>query len=453
MAAHPLSDLVLKRLAEEVVARALDSNINDLESALREAALSRNSKSHVEALELVSCHINQYRNLLLPVSRLPNEILLDILHRAANTEWISTFGEGTEQAFDIPDDKHVRSIYRAVFKLQSVCREWHDLVESDPRFWAGLSPEMAGPPLEKALYNSANSKLVVLGQRGRNDVYPEQMLRQLESRSDRFHSLVLTKRWHKRVPFQAWRKPLPKLAKLWLVNFEDDTPVDQAEYFGGQPPPLRFLSALDSPLPPHPPMYKALECLSVCGALKFGRAILQDVLPNCPRLRILYLKMIRGHDGSMSDALDIEGVPATIELPQLEVMSLRFCAPDFTLAVLSHVVMPQYKTLEVLTRDIIFDPLASALTPFIHNALRTTDRPVALDLTDIMYEFRTKDKTILLSRGLSNNREWPDFFAGYQPSTDSQIIRVALFLGTSNPAETPDPGSVSSFNTGNFILV
>ncbi|KAG8919828.1 hypothetical protein FRC01_001077, partial [Tulasnella sp. 417] len=176
MAGETLSALVLKRLAEEVVARAIESNINDLEVAMRDATHTHNTKAHIDALELVTSHINYYRNRLVPISWLPDEILLHIFHHAANIEWIFTYGEDTEGAYNFPREPDVRSVYREVFKLQSVCRGWYNAIESDPRFWTVISPGMTGAPLEKAMSHSARSKLVVLGQRVNDDPDQETFL-------------------------------------------------------------------------------------------------------------------------------------------------------------------------------------------------------------------------------------------------------------------------------------
>ncbi|KAG8943908.1 hypothetical protein FRC04_002449 [Tulasnella sp. 424] len=448
-----LSPLVLKRLAEEVVARALESDINGLEVAMGDATQSHNTKYHIDALELVTSHINQYRNRLVPISWLPDEILLHIFHHAANIEWIFSYGEDTEQAYSVPNEPDVRSVYRDVFRLQLVCRGWCNLIESDPRFWTVISPGMVGAPLEKAISNSAYAKLVVLGQRDFDDKYHEVFLRQLASFSDRFYSLVLTKRWNQQAPFPIWRKHLPNLAKLWLVNFEDDIPLDQAEYFSGQPPPLRFLFALSSPLPPYPPLYESLEYLSVSGAINFGSNLLIDALPNTRRLRTLHLTINSGPYSPLGNVMQTEGCPPIIELPRLEVLGFRLCAPSFTVTLLERLKMPNFRTLRVRSQDVWLEPLVSVLSPFFHEALHKTVRPIALDLKDETFEFRTEAKTIFLSRPRSPRSAWPDFFVGYEPPTDAPINRVAVFLGTKDVQETPDPAALSSLISSNFILI
>ncbi|KAG8930408.1 hypothetical protein FRC00_001136 [Tulasnella sp. 408] len=448
MAGETLSALVLRRLAEEVVARAMDSDINDLEVAMRDATQTHDTKAHIDALELVTSHVNQYRNRLVPIAWLPDEILLHIFHQAAKLEWIFTFGEDPEAAYSFPREPDVRSVYREVFKLQLVCRWWYNIIESDPRFWTVISPGMIGAPLEKTISNSARSKLVVLGQRGTDDPHQDLFLDQLTRFSDRFHSLVLTKRWNQGSPLQIWRKPLPGLVKLWLVNFEEDLPLDQADYFSGQPPSLRFLCSLSSPLPPHPPMYGSLEFLFVSGSISHGRDILIDVLPNARRLRTLQLRI-----NSMGNTMQTEGCPAVIELPQLEFICLRLSAWSFIVALLERIKMPNYKTLQVLSNDIRPESLTAVLCPFFHEALHATKRPIALDVREETFEFRTEAKTIFLSRPWTPRTAWPDFFVGFEPSADAPIIRVALFLGTRDSQETPDPSVVFTFNSDRFIFI
>ncbi|KAG8943909.1 hypothetical protein FRC04_002450 [Tulasnella sp. 424] len=318
MTGGTLSALVLKQLAEEVVARALESDINGLEVAIGDAPQSHNTKVHIDALELVTSHINQYRNRLVPISWLPDEILLHIFHHAANIEWMLGYAEVTEQAYRVPNESDVRSVYRDLFRLQLVCHGWGNLIDSDTRLWTVISPGMVGAPLEKAISNSARSKLVVLGPRNFDDEYHEVFLRQLASFSDRFGSLVLTKRRKQQGPFQIWRKQLPNLAKLWLVKFEDDMPLDQEEYFSGQPPPLRFLYAASSPLPPYPPLYESLEYLSVSGANNIGSNLLTDALPNTRRLRNLRLTINAGRNSPLGNDMQTEGCPQIIELLRLE---------------------------------------------------------------------------------------------------------------------------------------
>lgn len=373
MAGGTLSALVLQRLAEEVVARAIESDINDLEVAMRDATQTHNTKAHIDALELVTSHVNQYRNRLLPISWLPDEILLDIFHHAANIGWIFAYGEDPKAAESFPSEPDVRSVYRDVFKLQLVCKGWYNMIELDPRFWTVISPGMAGAPLEKTISNSARSKLVVLGQRGLDDAYHDLFLDQLTNCSDRFHSLVLTKRWNQGSPLQIWRKPLPNLAKLWLVNFEDDLPLDQADYFSGQPPSLRFLCSLSSPLPLYPPMYESLEFLSVSGPINYGRDILITVLPNARRLRTLQLTISNNSYSPVGNITQTEGCPAVIELPQLEFICLR-SAWSFIVTLLERIKMPNYRTLQVLSHDVRPESLTAVLCPFFHEAIHGTKR-------------------------------------------------------------------------------
>ncbi|KAG8943910.1 hypothetical protein FRC04_002451 [Tulasnella sp. 424] len=452
MTGGTLSALVLNRLADEVVARALESDINGLDVAIGDATQSHNTKAHIDALELVTSRINQHRNRLVPISWLPDEILLSILHHAANIGWMLSYGEDTEQAYSVPNEPDVRSVYRGVFRLQLVCRGWCNLIESDPRFWTVISPGMAGAPLEKAISNSAYAKLVVLEQRSFDDESNEVFLRRLASFSDRLYNLVLTNRWNQQAPFQIWKKRLPNLAKLWLVNLEDSMPLDQAEYFSGQPPPLRFLSALSSPLPPYPPLYESLEYLSVSGEIDFGRTLLVDALPNTRRLRNLHLTINASQNSSLSNVTQTEGYPPVIELPRLEDVCLRHCAPSFTVTLLERLKIPNFRTLRMLSHEVWLEPLVSVLSPFFHEALHKTVRPIALDLKDETFEFRTEAKTIFLSRPRSRSA-WPDFFVGYEPLIDAPITRVVVFLGTQDVHETPDPAAVSSLISGNFILI
>ncbi|KIO33563.1 hypothetical protein M407DRAFT_240972 [Tulasnella calospora MUT 4182] len=199
-------------------------------------------------------------------------------------------------------------------------------------------------------------------------------------------------------------------------------------------------------------MYESLEFLSVSGPINYGRDILITVLPNARRLRTLQLTISNNSYSPVGNITQTEGCPAVIELPQLEFICLR-SAWSFIVTLLERIKMPNYRTLQVLSHDVRPESLTAVLCPFFHEAIHGTKRPIALDIKEETFEFRTEAKTIFLSRPWTPRTAWPDFFVGFEPLPEAPITRVALFLSTRNPHDTPDPSVVFSFNSDRFIFI
>lgn len=132
-----------------------------------------------EAVRTKGSRARQFRNALLPIHRLPHELILEVLRSV-----IEPFAKQEDY-------------YIFVKRISGVCHLWRHIINGAPALWSRIHGWDPPPAMEEALERSAAHTLDVWFDPGcgLNEIDMDTFLEKLSPHMDRCEKLVLVAGW------------------------------------------------------------------------------------------------------------------------------------------------------------------------------------------------------------------------------------------------------------------
>ncbi|KAF9063704.1 hypothetical protein BDP27DRAFT_1451142 [Rhodocollybia butyracea] len=265
----------------------------DIEDHYSEIARLHDQIMIIEAQkEQLEAQRAKLRALVSPMRKLPNEILLRILHHVCDSVGNRLFDIDEEAGIDSPPIPYLPSMV-----VSSVCSRWRNLALSSPSLWANLTVVIITYDREPDELGS----MVALYME-RSGAWPLKLSVYLE-RADELCSLGLllqhTHRWESftyRAPYSVSfsnklsQLPFPSLLELDTSHFSgrESSALDLFEHA----PRLHTLATTEVPSPKAP--FNQLKSLHFLMVMELSSpAELANILNNCPSLKTLSLELKR----------------------------------------------------------------------------------------------------------------------------------------------------------------
>lgn len=290
-----------------------------------------------DALKLYRHHFATRRNSLVPLGRLPVEILSSIFVFVLH--------------LDNYDDLRLR--FKHLYRLRGVSKTFRNIINHTPPLWTSIPSDCPFPVVSEALLRSKTFPIIVYGQEEMDDadeiVLPtnSDFLEAVMDHVDRWEASHLA--FSSTVALQnALIKPAPRLKELSLVVSVGENDADVAgthvEIFGGQVGQLDRLHLSSVPLRWDSVIFKGLKWLEVdnsCGYLDPSSKDILQILSFTPNLRVLDLGNVH------SDPIPASSGWPLVRLDDLEEITL-FCVHSSIIdTILSHIIAPSCQIIHV----------------------------------------------------------------------------------------------------------
>ncbi|KAG9027678.1 hypothetical protein FS837_004191 [Tulasnella sp. UAMH 9824] len=299
-------------------------------------ALGKTIEAISDALKLHRSHFATRRNSLVPLGRLPVEILSAIF------------------LFVLSDNyEDLRLRFKHLFRLRGVSKTFRSIINHTPPLWTSIPSNCPLPVVSEALFRSKNFPIMVYGQEEMDDtgeiVLPtnNDFLEAVIDHVDRWQGLHLT--FSSTAALQnALIKPAPRLKELSLVVSVGENDADVAgthvEIFGGQVGQLDRLHLSSVPVRWDSVIFKGLEWLAVdnsSGHLDPSSEEILQTLSYSPNLRVLDLGNLH------SDSIPASSGWPLVRLNDLEEITLFYVHSSIIDTILSHIIAPSCRIIRV----------------------------------------------------------------------------------------------------------
>ncbi|KAG9002193.1 hypothetical protein FRB90_011425 [Tulasnella sp. 427] len=269
--------------------------------------------------------LNKERNTLVPLHRLPIELLVDILQRAtqmdSNKAWMS-----------------YSTYHRSLAKHRTICKQWRTVIDNSPSLWATL--DVRDPPqiVSMAIARSASYPLDInLGSsswheepQGLGGTWRSSFLRDAVRHAGRWYSARLG--FHRvQDLLSISHTPAPRLRSLNLV-FIKSVKVDlerTGTIFQCQEGQLQSLALYGVAIPWNSKLLCHLELLSIRNLANFAptRRQILGTLRQCPQLVNLTLEAVE------AEAVSLPNGEPPVQLPYLSSATLQL-NPEYAASLL-----------------------------------------------------------------------------------------------------------------------
>ncbi|KAG9035926.1 hypothetical protein FS837_001794 [Tulasnella sp. UAMH 9824] len=307
------------------------SDINIPNTAKPDSSVTSILKNETEVRRAL---LHQRRNALLPIARLPPEVIIQILHEVVHDDWS-----------DVP------MVLRA---LILVSREWRALVEETPSLWCHiiLSRSYAGPSyLVTALKRSQNLLLTInYHYQFTTNITPEFFLGEICKHMQRWRSVKLSLDGHLE-DFSLLNGALPEHLERFEIDIHINLGLPLSLFGNRRPPIFRYIRLGGCTVNWDSVLFKNLKSLDIGSSYPGeGPSIAQllGALQHCPeleRLRLLFGDFPRGspsqHDSRSAIHLPklqslwlwivythILEILTTVQIPACEILDLRTSIPS-----------------------------------------------------------------------------------------------------------------------------
>ncbi|KAG9022330.1 hypothetical protein FS837_006445 [Tulasnella sp. UAMH 9824] len=299
-------------------------------------ALDKTIEAISNALKLHRYHFATRRNSLVPLGRLPVEILSAIFLFVLSDNY---------------DDLRLR--FKHLFRLRGVSKTFRSIINHTPSLWTSIPSNCPLPVVSEALLRSKTFPILVYGQEEMDDtgeiVLPTNrgFLEAVVDHVDRWEGLHLT--FSSTVALQnALIKPAPRLKELSLVVSVGENEAEAAgthvEIFGGQVGQLGRLHLSSVPVRWDSVIFKGLEWLAVdnsSGHLDPSSKEILQALSYSPNLRVLDLVNLR------SDSIPASSGWSLVRLNDLEEITLFYVHSSIIDIILSYIIAPSCRIIRV----------------------------------------------------------------------------------------------------------
>ncbi|KAG8944810.1 hypothetical protein FRC04_001548 [Tulasnella sp. 424] len=439
----------VERLAGETAAQAFGVGFNDLDSFITQQCESRGGSEVIGTLDLLLGCFSRYRNRLLRVELLPDDILLDIFSLAVNFDELKNITRST----DLPREMRIQ--YRNLCSIQRVEKRWHDIIVSYAPFWSLICASMPQNAIELALTRAKQSPLCIRAQYDEEEGAGHFMDMVLPMCS-RIRSLILDLGHGGEEMFAPLWMRLPAIQRLQVV-YAEDIPYqasDKSSPTHGIPSP-HWIHLIDSALPTVSILYAQVEELTLeRPSVPLTCDVLKSIVLSAPRLRILRLEMPRLE--SLNDESPVDPMP----VPNLQLLCILCANGDEVSCILDWFQLSPSTSIQITARDagdMGLTPYEGQIRSLIWSALRSTTEPsFCLDLAPWAYKFQIGESSIEIEGGYHNTYpQWPDFFKGFVPRAGQAPLRVYVFLTATlgYPGEFPNQDCLAGLHNDSFVMM
>ncbi|KAG8944819.1 hypothetical protein FRC04_001557 [Tulasnella sp. 424] len=309
--------LELERLAGETAAQAFGVGFNDLDSFITQQCENRGGSEVIGRLDFFLGCLSRYRNRLLHVELLPDDILLHIFRLAVNFDELTDITRNTNLSREI--QKHYRNLY----SIQMVQKRWHDIIVSYSPFWSRISTSMPQNAIDLALTRAKETPLCIRARYDEGES-ARHFMDMVLPWSSRIGSLMIDLGNGGKEMFAPLWMRLPAIQKLQITHAED-IPYqgsNKSSPTHGIPSP-HWIHLRNSALPTAPILYARVEELILeHPSATLTCDVLKSIVLSAPRLRTLRLDTLRPeslHDESLVDPLPV---------PNLQHLHMRYVDGD-----------------------------------------------------------------------------------------------------------------------------
>ncbi|KAG9029720.1 hypothetical protein FRB95_004969 [Tulasnella sp. JGI-2019a] len=328
-----------------------------------------------DGLHRLYCTEARHHNTLLPISRLPNDLLVEIFAIASMA--YNPTKNMLRSRYSTSDRRAVNTLVTLLF----VCHEWREIIQNEPSLWAYMSSDHPHGANLKCLARSNQAPLhISFDCFDLDTAFHQEFKAKIFQEVHRWKSVEIsgvTMEVLKELELQ----PAPLLEKLHVRGFTE--PAQEAlSIFCGSANELRHLTILGIRICWESNILSGLKTLYIETSQADGPSARQvmHVLQSCPDLIIFNLDLQKT---SNPGPIPLEA--STIELPRLEYLRLRI-HPLVTKHLLQRIRIPLCKTFDVDFADTpghTPSPAVVHLVPILSSILLAT-RMVKIDM-----EFRT----------------------------------------------------------------
>ncbi|KAG8894734.1 hypothetical protein FRC01_012791, partial [Tulasnella sp. 417] len=313
MSAEKTQEIVTRTLAflaelDDVVMTSVDSQ-DQLEA--RAAAVENLQKVVGRRFSEYSAKLYRRRNSLLPIYRLPVEILIDIFLRVIDLiNW------------DMEQNR----------KIASVCKAWYDIIIKSPQFWHRINASQDIDTIKQIMRRNSDGPFSILSDKGSiGESKHEEIFTLLAPQSHRWQSIMFQGPITDTI-FNLISSPAPELTELFIYRLsgESQRRFDLPEGKSIQRVDVGFIS-----LPWSSPRLSTLRSIQI-GTLENDLPTLSElctILSSSPELTWLRLSNWTENAPPQDDTAP----EYPIRLPKLETLVLQSIQPRYVNHLLSHV--------------------------------------------------------------------------------------------------------------------
>ncbi|KAG8998604.1 hypothetical protein FRB93_013536 [Tulasnella sp. JGI-2019a] len=293
-------------------------------------------KTFTDGLHRLRSSKARHHNTLLPISRLPNELLVKIFAFAYVLKTDVPMGP-----YDFRRPRyHLRDplVGRMLEALVLVCQEWKDIAYDAPSLWAYIH---TNPPSANIKYLARSGQAPLHISLHSLDLHHEELKTKIFQEVHRWKSVKISGVTREHLE-ELEQSPAPLLEKFYVRCANDAGMGRTLNFFCGSAGRLRHLTLLDTRIPWESNLLSRLRALEISND-EDGPSAQQVVnaLRSCPDLTSFRLHLTPDlHPGPMP--LDT----SIINLPQLEHLSIRV-HPLMTEELLRRVRIPRCKSFNV----------------------------------------------------------------------------------------------------------
>ncbi|KAG9045012.1 hypothetical protein FS837_007175 [Tulasnella sp. UAMH 9824] len=308
---------------QEIVARTLASFLAELDDVIgtsvddqsqleaRAAAVENLQKVVGRQLSEYSVKLNRRRNSLLPIYRLPVELLIDIFLRVIDLiDW------------DMEQNRNIAS----------VCKAWYDIIIQSPQFWHRINVSHDIDTIKRIMRRNADGPFSIQFDKDSiGETKHEEVLILLAPQSNRWQSIMFQGRLTDTI-FKLISSPAPDLTEIFVYQWSGEP---QRKFELPQGKLIRRMDVGLVSLPWSSPRLATLRSIQIRNLNKDLPTLseLSTILSSSPDLTWLRLS-----EWTETAAPQDEAPPRyPIRLPRLETMVIQSIPSRFVGHLLSHV--------------------------------------------------------------------------------------------------------------------
>ncbi|KIO18973.1 hypothetical protein M407DRAFT_153413 [Tulasnella calospora MUT 4182] len=308
---------------QEIVARTLASFLAELDDVIgtsvddqsqleaRAAAVENLQKVVGRQLSEYSVKLNRRRNSLLPIYRLPVELLIDIFLRVIDLiDW------------DMEQNRNIAS----------VCKAWYDIIIQSPQFWHRINVSHDIDTIKRIMRRNADGPFSIQFDKDSiGEAKHEEVLTLLAPQSHRWQSIMFQGRLTDTI-FKLISSPAPELTELFVYQWSGES---QRKFELPEGKLIRRMDVGLVSLPWSSPRLSTLRSIQIRNLNKDLPTLseLSTILSSSPQLTWLRLSEWTETASPQDDTAP----QYPIRLPNLETLVLQSIQPRYVNHLLSHV--------------------------------------------------------------------------------------------------------------------
>ncbi|KAG8922827.1 hypothetical protein FRC01_013565 [Tulasnella sp. 417] len=335
---------------QEIVARTLASFLAELDDVIgtsvddqgqleaRAAAVENLQKVVGRQLSEYSVKLNRRRNSLLPIYRLPVELLIDIFLRVIDLiDW------------DMEQNRNIAS----------VCKAWYDIIIQSPQFWHRINVSHDIETIKRIMRRNADGPFSIQFDKDSiGESKHEEVLTLLAPQSHRWQSIMFQGRLTDTI-FKLISSPAPELTELFVYQWSGES---QRKFELPEGKLIRRMDVGLVSLPWSSPRLSTLRSIQIRNLNKDLPTLseLSTILSSSPELTWLRLS-----EWTETTPLQDDTPPKyLIRLPKLETLVLQSIQPRYVNHLLSHVHSTSCTCLQI--DDVPSKHLQTFDAPLVH---------------------------------------------------------------------------------------